>query len=243
MRKIKIFFALFFVLLMTTTMNAQVKIGQGVTSPDDWINYNTTGIYVDVNTSACGFTTTPHYNVTLESTTNSGYHWYVSGTTSLYNVSPTGFRVYLRWTDHPSELATVGSLNFPNPLRVSTAENRNWVIRWTGIEMQDCDESQQQTVATQSNALSKAFGNDDTIQQKVYTTSSDNLKIVPNPGKDVIQIQYKGAISNHQLYDINGRLLGTYTTNTIDIRQLTKGNYILKTLTIDGKVISKQFIK
>ena len=49
-------------------------VGQGVTDPNDWVNYHSSGIYVDVNTSACGFTQTPHYLVTLESITNRGSH-------------------------------------------------------------------------------------------------------------------------------------------------------------------------
>ncbi|WP_271783259.1 T9SS type A sorting domain-containing protein [Aquimarina algiphila] len=224
-------------------IQAQVKIGQGVTSPDDWVDYNTTGIYVDINTSACGFNTTPHYLVTLESTTNKGFHWYISGTPSLYNVTPTGFRVYLRWTDAPSDLPTVGSLNFANPLRASTAKNRDWVIRWTGIEMQDCA----QTVP--ASTVSQIFSGPNGPERDVQTPniqkerSIQNLKIYPNPGNEEIKVQYSGNIIKSEIYDLNSRLLSVSNTNTINIEKLSKGNYIVKVYVEDDKVITKQFIK
>ncbi|WP_024770401.1 T9SS type A sorting domain-containing protein [Aquimarina macrocephali] len=223
-------------------VQGQIKMGQGVTSPNDWVNYNTTGIYVDVNTTACAFKTTPHYLVTLESIGNKGFHWYISGTSSIYNATPTGFRIYLRWADAPSDLPTVGSLNFPNPLRASTAKNREWVIRWTGIEMKDCGKSV--TGSSTGEIFPGANGGEgNKVSLESGTPNINSLKIYPNPGKDRVVIQYSGFIKKSEIYDLNSRLLGVSTTNSINIKKLPKGNYIIKVYTEDDKIITKQFVK
>ena len=181
----------------------------------------TTGIYVDVNTSACKFNTTPHYLVTLESISNKGYHWYISGTSSLYNVTATGFRVYLRWTDAPSDLPTVGSLNFPNPLRASTAKNRDWVIRWTGIEMRDCGQSiTPVSTGTVSSGPNGTEG--DIIPLDSDAKEISNLKIYPNPVLNKVIIQYSGSIKKSEIYDLNSRLLGVSNTQFDRYQKITK---------------------
>ncbi|MBQ4803990.1 T9SS type A sorting domain-containing protein [Aquimarina sp. MMG015] len=244
----KTFLFSFLLIFGYSTSNAQIKIGQGVTSPADWVDYNTTGIYVDVDTKSCEFTTTPHYLVTLESISNKGFHWYISGVPSVYNATSTGFRVYLRWTDAPSDLPTVGSLNFPNPLRASTAADRDWVIRWTAIEMQDCSSSR-----LENNELSKVFSgafgpegdmlSSDKKENGIGNHSENDLKVFPIPGNKVIKVQSKGEVNKYEIYDLNSRLLGTYYNNTINIEKFPKGNYILKTFMKSGEVITKQFIK
>ena len=109
-----------------------LKIAQGVTSPKDWVNYQSTvgGIYVDVDTSSCGFTETPHYITALE---GKSHLWCANGANSIYNASPTGFRVYLRWTDDDGHF---GGLN---PLKVSTAKKYNWHLKWTAIQACQCE--------------------------------------------------------------------------------------------------------
>jgi hypothetical protein len=102
-----------------------IHIDQGVTTKDDWKDYGNLGIYVDVDTSSSGFTETPHYMVSLEGNT---HHWSTSGANSIYNPTPTGFRVYLRWTDDN------GHYGNHNPLRINHAQTFNWHLKWTGIQ-------------------------------------------------------------------------------------------------------------
>ncbi len=128
-----------------------LQIAQGVSSPqthqNDWSNYagNTTnaigGIRIDIDTSNCGFTTSPHYLVSIEGT--GGWNWHLSGLNCLYNVSPHGFTVYIRWTDDPSSNIPPGSTNEPNPLRVSTAKVKGWSLRWTGIQTCPCEKKEE----------------------------------------------------------------------------------------------------
>ena len=62
-----------------------------------------------------------------------GYHWCANGTTSIYLPTPTGFRIYLRWTDDDGHYGQL------NPLRVDTAQKYNWYIKWSAIQTCPCD--------------------------------------------------------------------------------------------------------
>ncbi|ADO70570.1 S8 family peptidase [Stigmatella aurantiaca] len=62
------------------------------TNSTPWQQYGTDGIYLDVNTTQCGFTSTPLYFTSLDGLSN---HWVTTGATSIYSPTPTGFRVYI----------------------------------------------------------------------------------------------------------------------------------------------------
>jgi phage baseplate assembly protein gpV len=95
--------------------------GSGSTTPGstNWQPYEgTTGIYLDVDTSAGKFTTTPKYFTSLGGNSS---HWTTTGATSIYTPSPTGFRVYVRWSD--------GSALTP-----AQANSLQWHVNWLGVE-------------------------------------------------------------------------------------------------------------
>lgn len=95
----------------------------GATPEDDtdWQAYGTETIYLDVDTSAAGFTSTPLYITSLGGDHS---HWEVVGATSIYDPTKTGFRIYLR--------STAG-----NSLTPDYAKSRHWHIQWLGIETGD----------------------------------------------------------------------------------------------------------
>ena len=74
------------------------KLCSGQTTPGatNWQVYNATGIYLDVDTSSCGFTvlSMPLYYTSLGG--NSG-HWFTTGATAIYVPTATGFRVYVHF--------------------------------------------------------------------------------------------------------------------------------------------------
>lgn len=78
-----------------------------------WQVYDARGIYVDVNTAACGFTTTPRYATAIGGTFG---HWRTTGATSIYQSTPTGFRVYV-YHDAGTITPTIANSN-------------NWHIIW-----------------------------------------------------------------------------------------------------------------
>jgi hypothetical protein len=75
------------------------------------------GVFLDVDTSSAGFTTTPIYITSIGGTT---HHWATTGATSIYTPTPTGFRVYVRYS-------TGG------PLTPAIANQYGWHINWIAV--------------------------------------------------------------------------------------------------------------
>ncbi|WP_305849505.1 zinc-dependent metalloprotease [Pyxidicoccus parkwayensis] len=67
--------------------------GQTPVGATAWQQYGADGIYLDVNTAACGFGVTPQY---LTSLGGASEHWTARGATSIYLPTATGFRVHLQ---------------------------------------------------------------------------------------------------------------------------------------------------
>ncbi|MEM9320461.1 MAG: hypothetical protein AAGA70_15870 [Pseudomonadota bacterium] len=95
------------------------RIAAGTTEGQEstWQRYSTNEAVIRVDTSDVGFQTTPVY---LPSLGGDGGHWMVEGTSSVYQASPTGFDVYIRWTDRSVDV-----------LQMTT--ERNLTINWVAI--------------------------------------------------------------------------------------------------------------
>ncbi|MFP2927545.1 S8 family peptidase, partial [Pyxidicoccus sp. 3LG] len=66
--------------------------GQTPQAASNWQVYGTDSVFLDVDTSGCGFTSTPLYFTSLGG--HSG-NWMASGATAIYASTATGFRVYI----------------------------------------------------------------------------------------------------------------------------------------------------
>lgn len=100
---------------------ASLKIGSGSTpkGSTNWQQYpGGAGVFVDINTSAAGFKTTPVY---LTSIGGDSSHWATTGATSVYFPTPNKFRIFVRWSDG-------------NALTPAQANSLGWHINWVGIE-------------------------------------------------------------------------------------------------------------
>jgi hypothetical protein len=75
------------------------------------------GVYVDVDTSSAGAKTTPIYITSLGGRLA---HWSTTGATSIYEPTPTGFRVYVRWSAG-------------GPLTPAEANFNEWHINWIAV--------------------------------------------------------------------------------------------------------------
>jgi hypothetical protein len=98
-----------------------IKICSGSTTPGstNWQPYSgNTGVYLDIDTSAGKFTTTPKYFTSLGGNLS---HWATTGATSIYDATPTGFRVYVRWSN--------GSALTP-----AQANSFQWHVNWLAVE-------------------------------------------------------------------------------------------------------------
>ena len=84
---------------------------QAYTGPDG------PGVYIDVpvQSTTPAFPYIPDYHTTLHGSLG---HWITTGVTSIYNATPTGFRVYVRRADG-------------GPLTPTDATNNGWSVRWS----------------------------------------------------------------------------------------------------------------
>jgi hypothetical protein len=75
-------------------------------------------------------------------------------------------------------------------------------------------------------------------------TGKENVSIYPNPVQDILYIKSSEEIIKAEIYDASGRILNTtgVKTNSVNVAELAKGNYIIKLFTKDKTMILK-FIK
>jgi hypothetical protein len=99
--------------------NAKIGFGSTPIENTKWVDYyfngQQIGIYVDVDTSSAGFTSTPIYITSLG---GQGHHWRTVGASSIYEATPTSFRIYLQGLDAITQ---------------QFANENNWHIQWIGI--------------------------------------------------------------------------------------------------------------
>ena len=73
-----------------------------------------------------------------------------------------------------------------------------------------------------------------------------DMRVYPNPTKDVVNVPYIEGLERIDVYDLGGKLLSTSTplrmTTTVEI-PVKNGIYILKLVTKNGEVFSKKVIK
>ncbi|XXT23276.1 matrixin family metalloprotease [Sorangium sp. So ce429] len=87
--------------------------GQTIAGNTSWQQYQSNSLYLDVDTSACGFSATPLYFTTLG---GNSHHWWTNGANSIYQPTATGFRVYI-YDNHGS-------------ITPQIANGRQWHIQW-----------------------------------------------------------------------------------------------------------------
>jgi len=102
-----------------TVCNDDANMVAGFTYPGDtkWQQYGENGIYVDVDTSQAGFAVTPLYFTSLGGDLD---HYMVTGSTSIYDASPIGFRIYLHCSDETA-------------ISPEIANEKGWHILWIAV--------------------------------------------------------------------------------------------------------------
>jgi hypothetical protein len=96
------------------------RISAGRTAPGQgWQQYqNQGGVFIDVDTTQHGFTTTPVYVTALH---GQSAHWDTTGGSSVYLPTRTSFRVYIRWSNG-------------RPMTVADAQTNGWHIQYIGVD-------------------------------------------------------------------------------------------------------------
>ncbi|HZI16395.1 MAG TPA: S8 family peptidase [Myxococcus sp.] len=88
--------------------------GQTPAGATAWQQYDANGIYLDINTSACGFASAPLYFTSIGGWSS---HWSTTGATSIYSATATSFRVYV---------------NSPG-ITPAAANSMGWHINWEAM--------------------------------------------------------------------------------------------------------------
>ena len=80
-----------------------------------WKTFGSHSVYLDVDTSEAGFSSTPHYVVTMNGMHS---HWSVVGGHAIYEPTATSFRIYLLY-----EVSRVTA---------KQAQQYDWRVNWIG---------------------------------------------------------------------------------------------------------------
>jgi RHS repeat-associated protein len=94
---------------------SQVCTGRTTPGSTNWIAYDSKSIYVDVNTSACGFASAPLYLTSLGGISS---HYIAYGATSIYSPTSTGFRIWIYYS---------------SGITPAQANSYQWHINWMGV--------------------------------------------------------------------------------------------------------------
>ena len=198
------------------------QICQGVTQPEEWETYenitfeDVRGIVVHVDTRGCNFTTLPQYIATLESV--NGYHWFMTGATSVYKPTVEGFDIYIRWVDHPTEDPLIGSKQYANPLTTATAQELGLYIRWTALKAieQPVMEEEEEPVSLAPRDPARDYAADDLFQ------------LSPNPTIDRLTINAAERFDRFELVAVTGAILSKFTQTTLTVGELAPGTYFVR---------------
>jgi len=95
-----------------------VKVCAGTTGRDttNWKDFSSMGVYLDVDITSCGFIKVPTVTTSIE---GADHHWMLTGTSSIYNVQPSAFRIYL-------------NSNLMDP-RNGAAKRKKWNVEWIAV--------------------------------------------------------------------------------------------------------------
>jgi hypothetical protein len=97
----------------------RIAAGHTVPGATAWYAYQGSrpGVVVDVDTSASRFQSTPIYVTSLGGES----HWRTTGGDCVYYPTPSGFRLYVRFSDD-------------GPITPQQANLNKWHVNWIGIE-------------------------------------------------------------------------------------------------------------
>ena len=115
----------------TTTVSAPWCGGNSMSLYSKWRSYGTTGLYLDLDTSVCGFKAVPQYVFSVQDLQRSDSFGQFMGSSSVMTPTHTSFRVIL-WFP-PSVWQNADARGGPGQ-----KAQRNWVVNWIGSAGRCC---------------------------------------------------------------------------------------------------------
>ncbi|MFE7612350.1 hypothetical protein [Streptomyces celluloflavus] len=95
------------------------QVWSGATKPGDGWTDADSSIYINVDTSAGKFKSTPTYVASLTFSKDEGGAFEITGLSSIYEPSPKGFTVHVA--------------KGKNKVTVDQAKDRNYAVNWVGV--------------------------------------------------------------------------------------------------------------
>ena len=92
----------------------RIVVGKTDLQNTRWVQYSDGGIYVDIDASSAGFSSTPYYFTSLGGHTN---NWQAQGVTSVYLPTTKGFRVHVGHRE----------------LTAAQAKEWGWYVNWIAV--------------------------------------------------------------------------------------------------------------
>lgn len=94
-----------------------------------------------------------------------------------------------------------------------------------------------------SKDTTASYNTDCTGTLDVTNTSKKEIKLYPNPAKDLLH--FSEEISNIKVLDTSGKIIREFSTSakSIDVAKLPKGGYIISGITKTGQSITRKIIK
>lgn len=92
-----------------------------------------------------------------------------------------------------------------------------------------------------TNTYTTNVQNKGTLKTSETIRNTEQLTIYPNPVKDILHIQSKDEIIKTEVYDLMGRIINSTSAkgNSVNVSELSKGNYIIKIFTKDKTFVQK----
>jgi hypothetical protein len=87
------------------------------------------------------------------------------------------------------------------------------------------------------------FYNDPSLSNSEIAKNDVELKLYPNPVKDVLMVNTPSKILSLDIFDITGQRVITTVSKSVNVEALQKGTYIVKVSQSNGNVSTKKFIK
>lgn len=77
----------------------------------------------------------------------------------------------------------------------------------------------------------------------VKNTNNVTFNAYPNPAKNVLNITASEEISSVSILSLDGKVVATSSSNTVDVSSLTTGVYMYEVTTVNGKKAINKFVK
>lgn len=112
---------------------------------------------------------------------------------------------------------------------------------------QQIDELKKMVVALTNQSIPSKPNPTDFSTNNPVSSSSDAIKVYPNPSNGTFTITTNGMSGTMEVYDMTGNkikviALTNQTSNTVNLSGYAKGMYLLNIISKDGKKIAKQIV-